>query len=458
MVLTLDLGPAVTLHRHLAKGAFVTGLMIYLEGLLVLVLLTERAISPIVLVPIALVMAVQFVLIRRPLRLLAGGRLARSYTLLLVGGAVYVLLVAIGARPGDDRMAAVLLAGLVVAGTGWPSIRVIGATAAAQRQLRSVTDHRVLMDCMSFSPLAQAAIKLRSFGGQRGRLAMPFAIAVLAFGASAAILAAVLTALGVRVNAAVAQVSAVVGLWTFYRAVRHAKPRASALKQLDARPPVLILREFRDDALATPGSRIGRTFEYFFAGELDRIGPAISVGKPGERLAPLGASRDYLSDPDWKRAVARLIDEAGLVVFLLGNSDSVEWELRTVVNARGNESLLIVIPPLADRAEIARRWARFADATRDLPNARLPREIPNGPVRAVLFAGTDVVLMRGVEPARRTSWYARASLDYRMALRLFGCLLREKPASAVDVQQFVRMHLPFVDVSKGGAREASIVS
>jgi hypothetical protein len=452
MVLTLDLAPAVTLHRHLAKGAFVTGLMIYLEGLVALVLLTERAISPIVLVPIAIVMAVQFALIRRPLQLLASGRLARSYTRLLLGGAVYVLLVAIGARPGDDRMAAVLVASLVVAATGWPAIRVMTATAAAERQLRSMTDYRVLTDCMSFSPLAQAAIRLRSFGGHRGRWAMPFALAALAFGASAILLAAVLTALGVTVNAAVAQVSAIVGLWTFYRAVRYAKPRASALKQRDARPPVLILREFRDDALATPGSRLGRTFEYFFAGELDRIGPAISVGKPGERLAPLGASRDYLGDPDWQSAVARLIDEAGLVVFLLGNSDSVEWELRTVVNARGNEGLLIVVPPLTDRAEIARRWARFADATRDLPSARLPREIPGGLVRAVLFAGMDVVLMLGVEPARRTSWYARASLDYRMALRLFGCLLRERPASAAEVQEFVRMHLPFVHVSEGGDR------
>ena len=149
MVLTLDLGPAVTLHRHLAKGAFVTGLMIYLEGLVALALLTERAISPIVLLPIALVMAVQFVLIRRPLRLLASGPLARSYTPFLLCGAIYALLVAMGARPGADRMASVAVAAFVVAGTGWPAFKVVGATAGAKRQLQQVTDHRVLMDCMS---------------------------------------------------------------------------------------------------------------------------------------------------------------------------------------------------------------------------------------------------------------------------------------------------------------------
>lgn len=444
MVLTLDLAPAVTLHRNLAKGAFVTGLMIYLEAVVALVLLTERVLSPFMLVPISLVMAAQTVLIRHPLRLLASGRLTRSYSLLLLAGAGYVLLVALGARSENDRLTSALVAALVIAGTGWPSVRVMMATADAQRQLRSVGDPRVLAECMSFSPLAQLAIKLRSFGGNRFRWAMPFLIALLAFGTSVAVLAAALTTLGVTVNAAVAQVSAIVGLWTFYRAVRYAKPRASALKQLDARPPVLILREFKDDTLATPGHRLGRTFEYFFAGELDRIGPAISVGKPGERLAPLGASRDYLADPDWKRAVARLIDEAGVVVFLLGNSESVEWELRTVVNARGNQGLLIVVPPLTDRAELARRWTRFADAARGLPGAGLPREMPNGPVRAVLFAGVDVVVMLGAEPARRTSWYARASLDYRMALRLFGCLLQEGPASAADVHAFIRSRMPIV--------------
>ena len=47
----------------------------------------------------------------------------------------------------------------------------------------------------------------------------------------------------------------------------------------------------------------GRSFEHFFTRELDRIGPTISVGRPGERLAPLGASRDYLDSPDWKSAV-----------------------------------------------------------------------------------------------------------------------------------------------------------
>lgn len=446
MVLTLDLAPAVTLHRNLAKGAFATGLMIYLEGILALILVSERALTPVMLVPIALVMAAQVVLAGRPLRLLTSGRLRRSYTVLLLAGAAYVLLVTLGARSDSDRLASAVVAAIVVAGTSWPSIQVVRAMTGARRQFGLPANPRVLAKCMSFNAFMQLAIRIRSFGGNRARWAMPFAVALLVFGASMALLAAVLTAIGVRVNAAVAQVSAAAGLWAFYLAARYAKPRAPVLTRLDARPPVLILREFKDDALATPGSRLGRTFEACLAGELDRIGPAISVGRPGDRLAPLGASRDYLTGPDWKRAVARLIDEAGVVVFLLGSSESVAWELRTVVSARGTERLLIVIPPLTDRPELASRWTRFADATRDLPGPVLPREMPNGPVRAVLFAGADVVVMLGVETARRTSWYARAWLDYRIALRLFGCLLQDRPASAAGVQRYVREHLPVVQV------------
>lgn len=451
MVLTLDLAPAVTLQKDLAKGAFFTGLLIYLEGIVALVLLTERSLALSVLVPIVLVMAAQAVLARRPLQLLISGRLERSYRLLLFAGAVYLALLTLGARPGEGRMAAVLLGATVVGAASWPIVRVMRTTADAERRLRGVRDPDVLAECMSFRPRAQLAIKLRSFGGNRMRWAAPFLIALLAFGVTVAGLAAVLTILGVTVNAAVAQVSTIVALWTFYRAARHAKPRASELTQLDTRPPVLILREFRDDTLTTPGSRLGRTFEYIFAGELDRIGPAISVGKPGERLAPLGASRDYLEDPDWKRAVGRLIDEAGVVVFLLGDSESVEWELRTVVAARGFERVLMVVPPLKDRAELGRRWTRFVDATAPFLGAGLPREMPQVPVRALFFAGEDVLMMVGVEPARRTAWYARASLDYRMALRLVGCLLRERPASAADVDAFIRSRLPIVDTQGGSS-------
>ena len=77
------------------------------------------------------------------------------------------------------------------------------------------------------------------------------------------------------------------------------------------------------------------TFEHFVAAELNRIGPVVAIGRPGEGLQPLGASRDYLADPDWRRAVGMTIADAALVVFILGDSESLLWEFRTTIQMRG---------------------------------------------------------------------------------------------------------------------------
>src|SRR5690606_18366200 len=90
MVLTLDLEPAVRLQRQLAKAAFATGAMIYFEGIVALVVLTEGARHPLLFVPVAAVIAAQLALVRRPLGLLIAGRLTRAYTLMLAAGAIHV--------------------------------------------------------------------------------------------------------------------------------------------------------------------------------------------------------------------------------------------------------------------------------------------------------------------------------------------------------------------------------
>lgn len=86
------------------------------------------------------------------------------------------------------------------------------------------------------------------------------------------------------------------------------------------------------------------TFEHFVASEFNRLGPVVAIGRPGERLQPLGASRDYVDDPEWHRAVRTAIVEAALVVFVLGDSDSLLWEFRTTVETRGKRRALIIVP------------------------------------------------------------------------------------------------------------------
>jgi hypothetical protein len=446
MTVKLDLAPAIVLQTRISRAALFTGLMIYFEGVVALVLLTEEALSLPSLVPVVVVMGAQFVVVRRPAQLLVRDRLVASYRACLLLALGFIAFVGLGSRSGQ-RVPAAILGALVIAAAAWPAVAAMRAARSHRVALRTVTNPAVLLACLSFDLHTRIAARLRSFGGDRTRWAAPFLVAFLAFAASFASLALLHSALGLSLGAIVGQASGLIAIWAFYRAMRHAKLRASALRAHDTRPPVVILREFNDDTLMTQRLNPGRSFEHFFTAELDRIGPTISVGRPGERLAPLGASREYLADPDWKRAVGTMIEDAAVVSFLLGDSENLLWEFRRAVATRGKERTLVIVPPLPDRAEVRRRWTRFVHAAGDIIGPGLPPDLPDERVLAFFFAHDDIVMFVGRRLGRSRSWSPKAAADYRLALRLFGCLLRERPTSARDVESFMREHFPLVAAS-----------
>src|SRR5262245_12278836 len=150
------------------------------------------------------------------------------------------------------------------------------------------------------------------------------------------------------------------------------------------------------------------TFEHFVATELNRIGPVVAIGRPGERLQPLGASRDYLEGSDWQRNVRAVIAEAALVMLVLGDSESVLWEFRTTLETRGKAHALILVPPLSDRAELSRRWARFVEASADLLGTLFPRRLPDRTVLAIAFFGEDAIIAVNDERPRARAMLVRS--------------------------------------------------
>jgi hypothetical protein len=140
----------------------------------------------------------------------------------------------------------------------------------------------------------------------------------------------------------------------------------------DARPPVLYLRAFADDTAA--GGVYTRTAlpvapaseEEQLAHALNEIGPCVAVGRPGEALPALGASRTYVGDDHWKETVLRLMARARLVVFRAGATDGVLWEMYEAFRRLRPEQLLILVP------DGPAQYAAFRDrAERDL-GVRLP--------------------------------------------------------------------------------------
>lgn len=140
--------------------------------------------------------------------------------------------------------------------------------------------------------------------------------------------------------------------------------RALCAKQImeeDPRPPILFLRSFTEDGAdaavhGVVSSRMtGRqgilflfeiwrilrgkdkmTFEEELACWFGKHGPFVSIGKPGEELATLGASRLYVDHNEWKEKVSELVSSARWIVWQAGQTPGTWWEL---------ENLLLHVPP-----------------------------------------------------------------------------------------------------------------
>ena len=126
-----------------------------------------------------------------------------------------------------------------------------------------------------------------------------------------------------------------------------------AIKRIetDGRPPVLYLRSFGDDAAPDyTGSLVPfgaeQTVEMRLARALGRVGPMISIGRPGERLPEIGSNRFYVSDGEWQQAVRHFLETAAAVVIVVGRSTGVTWEIRTALDKVPRERLLLAFPHL----------------------------------------------------------------------------------------------------------------
>ena len=172
------------------------------------------------------------------------------------------------------------------------------------------------------------------------------------------------------------------GSWAFGLQAAAAL-RAQAVDTPDAGPPELaMVCDMRDlpcdDGIAAPGQDFEKlcvnpatwfrapSFEELLAEEFDPVGPAVIIGAPGERLARLGASREYLATWEWREAVTRLIEEAALIVVIIGDTENLFWELRTVVARRGWDKVVPIVPPVANKQHLQERLRRFAEGNLDL--------------------------------------------------------------------------------------------
>ncbi len=213
------------------------------------------------------------------------------------------------------------------------------------------------------------------------------------------------------------------GAIIFRSARRLGSADARRLMLRDPRPPVLYLRSFGDDRLKLWTATFGRpslierftlrrfdTFEEVLVRYLSRHGPVIAVNPPGTRLAPLGAARETIDSADWQSAVAGLMAQSSLIVFVAPPSrvtPGLEWELETVSGRNYWDKALIVAPPVP-AAQLQRRWHEFRDACAWLWPFTVPgpAEDPHALVLAFRNARWNVTTAD-----RRTEWSYSAALQ-----------------------------------------------
>jgi hypothetical protein len=149
----------------------------------------------------------------------------------------------------------------------------------------------------------------------------------------------------------------------------------------DPRRPILLLRAFDDDNL--PIESDSRTapswmlsaprrvmFEEVVYDLFAKRGPVVAIGRPGERLAPLGAARFWISDDHWQQAVDELLQECQFVVMILGRLGGragLTWEADRVLRAGSLEKAVLLVPPVA-QSEAAARWREY----REFSDGKLP--------------------------------------------------------------------------------------
>ena len=97
----------------------------------------------------------------------------------------------------------------------------------------------------------------------------------------------------------------------------------------------------------------------------------MAVGRPRERLPPLGA-RLYVRD-DWQRVVADMAAAADLVVFRIGRTPGFWWELHHVVASCDPRRVLIYLPK-KDRKRAYAAFRGRAEAVLPHPLPLYPRE------------------------------------------------------------------------------------
>ena len=181
-------------------------------------------------------------------------------------------------------------------------------------------------------------------------------------------------------GAGFALIAGVLGTHRLARRVAGRRARDLRGKKLK-RKPVLLLRSFADDELVIgetkatiPAWARKVTLEETLVEQFGSVGPVIVIGRPGERLPPIGGHRFWLNNQTWQAAAKLLMEESQLILFVLGkivDKKGLAWELGEIASMNCIDKLVLAVPPV-EEIEVRSRWWKC----RELLDWKLPAYAP----------------------------------------------------------------------------------
>jgi len=193
---------------------------------------------------------------------------------------------------------------------------------------------------------------------------------------------------------------------------------------------VLFLRSFSDDGVVvyapTSGQVLSRlcgnrvSFERFVAQCILENGKLIAIGKPGDRLPPLGAARTYWPDDQWQDAVKTTAARAKAIILVAGSSEGLAWEVRQLRSWGLLSKALFLLPPLGDEEANLRlrRLLKDLDTPHDM-SQKLDK----------VYAST--LLGVRVDPSSRLILHTANGRDWANYLGTVVCFFRELDGSMI---------------------------
>jgi hypothetical protein len=172
-----------------------------------------------------------------------------------------------------------------------------------------------------------------------------------------------------------------------------------ALKR-DGRPPVVYIRSFKDDDLIVAAtSRAAKwhtniflwtaavSIEQELALIMNRVGPVVAIGKPGEPLPELGAARLYVGDDQWQAKITEMMKRSRLVVIRGGTTANLWWEIEQAARVVPLRKLLIVS---IGRGEMADEFDRGIEQRFGKPVNPRSESLTGSPVSWILPFGKEL--------------------------------------------------------------------